>query len=247
MMSKEEVKEVWQEYWVKNRDGNLRFDEMSSAIFSELLRNCGDMRGKKVLEAGCGRGIISAKLAELGADVHLLDISPEALQIARKHFASKKIAASFTEGDILGPPFGESTFDIVWNAGVMEHFEGALQLKATRGIADIVKPGGLFITFNPSARAFFYTHGKRAAERKGKWPYGPEFPVESLQGQCAAAGLTVKKEYPICFRENLYYLSYVSKHLRSIVKLLLLPFPQRHLVKVFGGYLLVTVARREKR
>ncbi len=247
MMSKEEVKEVWQGYWVKNREGELCFDEMSGEIFSELLRNCGDVRGKKVLEAGCGRGMISAKLAELGADVHLLDISPEALQIARRHFASKNIAASFTEGDILDPPFGDSTFDIVWNAGVMEHFEGALRLRATRGIADIVKPGGLFITFNPSARAVFYTIGKRAAERKGKWPYGPEFPVESLQGQCAAAGLTVMKEYPICFRENLSYLSYVSKHLRSIVKLLLLPFPQRLLVKVFGGYLLVTAAKKGKR
>jgi SAM-dependent methyltransferase len=244
-MSEEEVKEVWQKYWARNRNGELRFDEMSQTIFSELLQNCGDVRGKKVLEAGCGRGIISARLAELGADVHLLDISPEALQIARKHFASKNIAASFTCGDILDPPFGESSFDIVWNAGVMEHFDGDLQSKATRSIADIIKRGGLFITFNPSARAFFYTLGKRAAERKGTWPYGPEFPVESLTEQCGAAGLKVFKEYPICFRENLSYLSYVSKHLRSVVKLLLLPFPQRLLTEIFGGYLLVTAARKE--
>jgi SAM-dependent methyltransferase len=246
-MSKEEVTEAWRNYWSKNRDGELLFDEMSGAIFSELLRNCGDLRGKKVLEAGCGRGMISAKLAEHGADVYLLDIAPEALQIARKHFATKNIAASFVDGDILDPPFGGATFDVVWNAGVMEHFEGVLQTRAVRGIAGIVKPGGLFITFNPSAKAFFYALGKRAAERKNKWPYGPEFPVESLQAQCEAAGLTVVKEYPICFRENLSYLSYVSKHLRSIVKLLLLPFPKGLLTAVFGGYLLTTVARKEKR
>ncbi len=246
-MSKEEVREVWQKYWAGNQNGELRFDEMSQAIFAELLRNCGDVRGKKILEAGCGRGIISEKLAGLGADVYLLDISPEALKIARKHFDSKNISASFTCGDILDPPFEESAFDIVWNAGVMEHFHGDLQSKATRSLADIVKRGGLFITFNPSAGAFFYTLGKRAAERKGTWPYGPEFPVKSMGEQCRTAGLTVIKEYPICFRENLSFLSYVSKHLRSAVKLLLRPFPQRLLTRIFGGYLLVTAAIKEHR
>ena len=95
MMSKEEVKEVWQGYWVKNREGELCFDEMSGAIFSELLRNCGDVRGKKVLEAGCGRGMISARLAELGADVHLLDISPEDTSDSPKAFCLKKYRRLF--------------------------------------------------------------------------------------------------------------------------------------------------------
>jgi hypothetical protein len=54
----------------------------------------------------------------------------------------------------------------------------------------------------------------------------------------------VVREYPICFRENLSYLSYYSKHLRSIVRLLLRPLPESLLLKIFGGYLLVTVAVR---
>lgn len=245
-MSKEEVKEVWQRYWRENSDSELRFDEMSRTILSELLRNCADVKGKKVLEAGCGRGIISFGLAELGAEVYLMDIAPEALQIARRHFDSKQVTGSFVQGDIFAPPFSEATFDLVWNAGVMEHFEADLQLKAIRSLADTVKPGGLFITFNPSARAFFYNAGKRAAERKGKWPYGPEFPVESLADKCRTAELKVLTEYPICFRENLSYLSFVSKHLRSIIKLILHPFPQKTLLTLFGGYLLVTVARKER-
>lgn len=245
-MSKEEVREVWQKYWSKNIDGELRFDEMSQAILSELLGHCADVKGKKILEAGCGRGIISSRLAELGADVYLMDIAPEALQIARRHFDSRQIAGSFIEGDIFAPPFTASTFDMVWNAGVMEHFEADLQSKAIRSLADTVKPGGLFVTFNPSARAFFYNAGKRAAERKGKWPYGPEFPVESLADKCRAAGLEVLAEYPICFKENLSYLSYVSKHLRSVIKLILSPLPRKILLTFFGGYLLVTVARKKR-
>lgn len=246
-MSRERVKEVWRNYWTQERDKELHLDEMSEAIVSELLKTCGYIKGKKVLEAGCGRGMISAKMAELGAEVYLLDISQEALKIARKHFIAKNLHAMFIHGDILDFPFKDSTFDIVWNAGVMEHLEEELQLRALQGITKIIKPEGLFITFNPYAGAFFYTIGKKYAEKKGIWPYGPEFPVKSLGDGCRVAGLTVLREYPICFKENLSYLSYVSKHLRSIVKLILLPFSKRFLMKIFGGYLLVTIAVKQQR
>jgi 2-polyprenyl-3-methyl-5-hydroxy-6-metoxy-1,4-benzoquinol methylase len=246
-MSNEEVKEVWQSYWAQNRDRELLLDEMSKTILIEILKNCGDLKGKKVLEAGCGRGIISAKIAEAGGDVHLLDISSKALQIAKKHFAAKNLNASFTLGDILDLPFRESNFDIVWNAGVMEHFENGSQLKILRDTAKIIKPRGFFITFNPSARAIFYIIGKRVAEKKGRWPYGPEFPVSTLKEKCEIAGLIVLKEYSICFKENLAYLSYVSKHLRSIIKLLLKPLPEKFLINIFGGYLLISVAIKQQR
>lgn len=244
-MSNEEVREVWQEFWARNRDGEIVFDEMSETILDELMKNCGTVKGKKVLEAGCGRGLISAKLAEYGADVYLLDVSSEALEIARKHFASRNLQASFIQGDILALPFEVPTFDIVWNAGVMEHFEDIPRLKAIQGLSNVIKSGGLFITFNPYAGAIFYALGKRSAERKGRWPYGPEFPVKSLKTLCTTSGFRVIREYTICFKENLSYLSYVSKHLRSIVKLIVRPFPRRVLLKLLGGYLLVTIASKQ--
>jgi SAM-dependent methyltransferase len=238
----EEVKDVWRNYWAQNRGNELLFDEMSKTILEELLKSCECVKGKRILEAGCGRGMISLAMTELGANVYLLDISPDALQIAKNHFSSKNIHASFAHGDILSPPFKAATFDIIWNAGVMEHFKDNAQLRILRDLTNMIKPGGFFITFNPYDGAFFYKIGKRFAEQKGRWPYGPEFPVRSLKKKCKTAGLTVLKEYAICFKENLAYFSYVSKPLRSILKRMLKPFPDKLLIRVFGGYLLVTVA-----
>jgi 2-polyprenyl-3-methyl-5-hydroxy-6-metoxy-1,4-benzoquinol methylase len=239
------VTEVWQELWKQNRDNKITLGRMPAAILSELVEKCGDFRGKKVMEAGCGSGVISAEIASRGADVFLLDISEDALQIARNHFDHNKLRATFILGDIFDLPLDDSRFDIVWNAGVLEHFEDEHRLKAVQGIAKLMKPEGVFISFNPSDKAFFYKIGKKAAERKGKWPYGPEFPVRSLRGECETARLTVLEEYHICFKDNLSYLFYVSKILKSIVKIMLLPFPDDFLIKKFGGYLLVTVAVKQ--
>lgn len=244
-MNNDEVKKAWQGYWTVNQDNEITFDEMSGAIFSELAANSGDFKDKKILEAGCGRGLISARIAEHGAQVYLLDISTEALKIAEKLFSARKLEALASLGDILDPPFEESSFDIVWNSGVMEHFDSGSQAEALKKIAGLLKPGGLFVTFNPYEKACFYMAGKKAAEEKGIWPYGPEFPVGSMKEKCNEAGLAVLKEYSICFKENLSYLSYLSKSLRSAAKLLLSPFPESFLIRLFGGYLLVTVASKQ--
>ena len=244
-MGSEEVKEVWKDFWLRDKGREVFLDEMSETILKELLVHCGTVHGKKILEAGSGRGVISAEMAKLGAEVSLIDISSDALEIAQKYFTSKKIHASFIHGDIFSLPFERGTFDMGWNAGVLEHFEEEPQVQILRNIENVIKPGGMFITFNPSDSAFFYKIGKWFAEKKGQWPYGPEFPVKTLREQCRAAGLTVRGEYPICFQENLSFFSYASKLLWRILKRIARLFPDDLLMGMFGGYLLVTVAVKE--
>jgi hypothetical protein len=123
---------------------------------------------------------------------------------------------------------------------------GDSRSSAVKGLVGLIKPKGFFVSLNPSEGAFFYKIGKEAAERKGTWPYGPEFPVKSLKGQCEAiSGVEVLTEYHICFKENLSFLSYFSRSLRKLLKIVLLPFPEKLMLKVFGGYLLITVARKQ--
>src|SRR5258706_3894473 len=76
------------------------------------------INGPKTLEVGCGNGFFSGHLARLGCEVTGIDLSPAAIDLARRHNAK----ASFVIHDLVQPlPFGESTLDLVWCSEVLEH------------------------------------------------------------------------------------------------------------------------------
>lgn len=242
--NKEIVKEIWKNYWKRIEPENIIFDSMSKKIFEEILKIVGNVRDKKILEAGSGTGVISAELALRGAKVFLLDISERSLLLSQSYFKKKKIEASFILDDLLNLNINDQKFDIIWNAGVMEHFTPDEQSKALCNISKILKDGGLFISFNPSSHAIFYRIGKWVAEKRQKWPYGPEYPVESLKRSCEKAGFTRVSEWEICFFEQLNFLLYINKYLKNTISKLLTHFHEEFLIKIFGGYLLVTIAKK---
>jgi SAM-dependent methyltransferase len=74
--------------------------------------------GLRVLDAGCGGGRTSAWLAEQGARVVGIDVSPELLRLARERVPS----ASFSLADLAEPlPFEDGSFDVVV-AGLVMHY-----------------------------------------------------------------------------------------------------------------------------
>jgi len=82
-------------------------DKMQRVLLRQLPA---DLRGARVLDAGCGTGTLATKLANRGADVLGVDISPSLIEIARKQ-APERIAGriEFQAGDMLDPALG--TFD----------------------------------------------------------------------------------------------------------------------------------------
>ncbi|MGB8953166.1 MAG: methyltransferase domain-containing protein [Candidatus Aminicenantales bacterium] len=88
-----------------------------------LFYSAEEVKGRTVLDAGCGTGIFSIIFARNGAEkVVGIDISPGSLQTAqslKEKFGLRN--AEFRKQDMLKLPFGEETFDIVWAWGTVHH------------------------------------------------------------------------------------------------------------------------------
>ncbi len=140
----------------------------------------------KILEAACGAGWQSAALAECGRfDVHLMDFSENALQAARRTFQQRGVAATFQLGDVFEP--GQPGFDLVFNAGVIEHYSFEDQVRMVRAMAS--RSRGLVVVLAPNAGCYWYWVSRLRHAKAGNWPFGLETPVTSLGEVFAAAGL----------------------------------------------------------
>jgi len=77
-----------------------------------LARLPDDLRGARVLDAGCGTGLMTAELATRGADVVAVDISPQLIAIAEARLdAGLRSRVRFAAGDMTSPDLGR--FDYV--------------------------------------------------------------------------------------------------------------------------------------
>jgi magnesium-protoporphyrin O-methyltransferase len=94
-------------------------EEMRHLLLSYLPT---DLSGQRVLDAGCGTGVLAADLARRGAHVVAIDLSPTLVDLARERIGNDFGAGSieFRSGDMLDPALGE--FDHVVCMDSMIHY-----------------------------------------------------------------------------------------------------------------------------
>lgn len=79
-------------------------DQMRETLLAALPS---DLSGARVLDAGCGTGAMTVELAERGADVVAVDISPQLIEIAKKRLPEQLAPqVTFQSGDMLDPALG---------------------------------------------------------------------------------------------------------------------------------------------
>jgi magnesium-protoporphyrin O-methyltransferase len=123
-------------------------DAMRDKVLSWLP---GDLRGARVLDAGCGTGAMAVALAQRGAHVHAIDISPSLIEIARdrapRDFAGG--SATFAVGDMLDPHLGR--FDFIVAMDSLIHYDGT---DVARMIASLAAHARSSIVFTIAPRTF---------------------------------------------------------------------------------------------
>lgn len=241
------IKSVWDRYWSQFEQAET-WDTLSATILDVLLSELQPVSGSKVLEAGSGTGRISHELALAGAKVTCLDISESALDLAKDVFGSTP--AEFVQGSILSLPLAEN-YELVWNAGVLEHFAPDDQRKALTEFLRVLHPNGKVLVFTPYAGSLLYRGAKLVLEAIRRWPYGTEIPEWTLAHLIPEQG-TLEREYTVSFLPMLIdaykFLPFLRLPLRRLARLLLshrfralFLRCDRYLSRLLGGYLLVSV------
>jgi ubiquinone/menaquinone biosynthesis C-methylase UbiE len=198
--------DIWDKVWAQRM--NLDVYPPVTDIASEILKVVPDVRGLKIIEIGAGTGRTSIELARQGAEVTILDISPQSLELARK-FAEKadprtRKRLSYLLADGLNPPLEPASFDILFHQGLLEHFRNPFPLlKANR---KLLKPGGLVVVDVPQT-FHVYTILKHIQMSFGRWFAGWErqFTPSSLSRLLKSCGFKPVAAYGDWARPSLAY------------------------------------------
>ena len=155
--------------------------------------------GKRVLDVGCGGGVLADAMARKGADVLGIDLATKALKVAQLHALEAQ-----TEGVAYREISAEclaaeqpASFDVVTCMEMLEHVpDPSLVVKAC---AELVKPGGyvFFSTINRNAKAFLFAIvGAEYVLNllpRGTHEYGKLIKPSELAGYCRAAALNLEQ------------------------------------------------------
>ncbi|STQ89333.1 bifunctional 2-polyprenyl-6-hydroxyphenol methylase/3-demethylubiquinol 3-O-methyltransferase UbiG [Iodobacter fluviatilis] len=114
-----------------------------------------DLAGKKVLDVGCGGGILAEGLARQGAQVTGIDLAEKSLKVAKLHLFESKLEVDYrcVPVEQLATEAPES-YDIVTCMEMLEHVPSPASVVAA--CARLVKPGGwvFFSTLNRNAKSY---------------------------------------------------------------------------------------------
>ena len=120
-------------------------DEMRATLLGWLPT---DMRGLRLLDAGCGTGTLTVEAARRGAHVVAIDLSPTLVQHAKENLPTDLGAGSveFLSGDMLADNLG--TFDHVVAMDSLIHYEATDSVAALARLAARTS-GSILFTFAP--------------------------------------------------------------------------------------------------
>ena len=118
---------------------------------SRLVRFAGVAAEMKVLDAGCGTGVVAITAAQLGAQVKAIDLTPQLLESARENGAVAEVDIEWREGDVEELPFEDGEFDIV--VSQFAHMFAPRPEVALREMLRVLRPGGTiaFSTWPPES------------------------------------------------------------------------------------------------
>nr|WP_111301956.1 bifunctional 2-polyprenyl-6-hydroxyphenol methylase/3-demethylubiquinol 3-O-methyltransferase UbiG [Paracoccus saliphilus] len=135
----------------------LRLDYIATQVAVEFGRDRRDLRpfqGLRVLDIGCGGGLVAEPMARLGAEVVGADAAEGNIAVARVHAEQQGLSVDYRATTAEALADAGEVFDVVLALEIVEHVADPAAFIAT--CQRLVRPGGLVIlsTLNRTARSF---------------------------------------------------------------------------------------------
>jgi 2-polyprenyl-6-hydroxyphenyl methylase/3-demethylubiquinone-9 3-methyltransferase len=174
-----------------------RLDYITSQIAAEFDRDLqvnAPFEGLRILDIGCGGGLLSEPMARLGADVVGADAAPRNIPVAQVHAEHSGLEIDYRHTTAEEMAAEGERFDVVLNMEVVEHV--ADPLAYLTACQQLLKPGGLMVcsTINRNPKSFAMAIvGAEYVMRwlpKGTHEWSKFITPDELYGLISQAGLT---------------------------------------------------------
>jgi SAM-dependent methyltransferase len=148
-------------------------ETFTTSVAAQLVKHAKVHAGQRVLDVGCGTGVVAVTAARLGARATGLDLTPKLLERARENAQIAGVDIEWREGDVESLPFEEGAFDVVLSQ--FGHMFAPRPEVAVAQMLRVLKSGGTiaFATWPPelfTGRMFTITSRYAPAPPPGAAP-----------------------------------------------------------------------------
>lgn len=191
------------------------------------------------IELGCETGIVSMLIQNIEEKV-FLDYNKNALNIAEKACKELGIKGIYLEKDMFDTKLEEGSYQLVFNSGVIEHYEYEERLNAVKEYARIMDENGTMVIAYPNHYSlpyrFAYVLGNYLFPKRFNWTTPPEKKIYDMGKEIKAANLVLKERKVIAKESTFDFLNF-NRTIKNT-------FKELDKVFNFSGYLTVLIIKK---
>ena len=218
---KKQQNQIWEEHTKDLTLKDVRDQYTHPTLFQKELKSLIDAYKqdyRDIIEVGCETGATSFILDDSFSKT-LLDVSPTAIALAKKAFRQMRKNVHFVIADMFAMPFENESFDLVFNAGVLEHFTKNERTAALKEYARILNNNGVMIIAIPNHYSIPYRFSYLIRQLLKRWPFPEEYKIYDMKEEIADAGLVLEKRVVLA-KQTIFHWVNFFKALRILFEFL---------------------------